>query len=60
MLNNTCNTFSLLETKKPEICLLKSLKHLNVTKLSLVFKASAIKKIKNKPVMKYEIFPEFE
>jgi hypothetical protein len=26
----------------------------------LVFKASAIKKIKNKPVMKYEIFPEFE
>ena len=45
ILNNTCNTFSLLGTKKPEICLLKSLKRLNVTKLSLVFKASLRSKI---------------
>jgi hypothetical protein len=51
MLNNTRNTFSLLETKKPEICLLKSLKRLNVAKLSLVFKASLLSKNKNKPVM---------
>ena len=54
ILNNTCNTFSLLETKKPEICLLK---RLNVTKRSLVFKASLHSKNKYKLVtaqhMKY-------